>query len=679
GTMLSQTLMRREPAWLRAVVLDGPVAINLPLLNGGGVVMQEAIDALCRDVDASPPASTWYPDLNDEYYHLAARLQTNPYSCVMSGATNSIDDALFIMVTLAHLTSADAGIREWLPNITWRAWGGEEAALAELFTSHFNTNTMMHNIMSELMQGLIIRHDVLPFNSVAGVTNACAALREPLKSYAIDYDSDIIQAAAELNDYGQVGAHFALPVTSSIPTLVINGAYDTQTGTNWAIEVASHLPNGYLVLVPTVGHGVMQGGACPQQIIRAFLADPTQRPDTSCLASLALDYPPPWPSNTALLAAGAGATNTFTQGGQGAWYELEAEAGAWYTLHAGSLNGRQTLRIVDTNATIDADATNSILRWQCPRSDTYYLWLVGQTNATFVVRYTTGPHAGGVIDDFDGDGLTDVAVYWPEAGNWYLDYSAGGYTALNWGWNAALPAPADYDGDGCCDMAVYHPASGDWYLRYSSGGSRTLNWGWADTVPAPGDFDGDGRADVTVYHPASGNWYILESSRGTLRQENWGWNAALPAPADYDGDGRCDPAVYSPNGGQWYLLLSGTGQLDQRDWGWDATAPAPADYDGDGRADVAVYWAEQGTWFILNSSGGGQFQQWGWTGVVPLPGDYDGDGQADVTVYDQANGAWYIRRSSDGQLEQRDWGWNAAYGVWPQMWINWLYNPFMAP
>ncbi|NCC53407.1 MAG: alpha/beta fold hydrolase, partial [Spartobacteria bacterium] len=33
GTMLSQTLMRREPAWLRAVVLDGPVAINLPLLN----------------------------------------------------------------------------------------------------------------------------------------------------------------------------------------------------------------------------------------------------------------------------------------------------------------------------------------------------------------------------------------------------------------------------------------------------------------------------------------------------------------------------------------------------------------------------------------------------------------------------------------------------------------------
>ncbi|NCC51800.1 MAG: alpha/beta fold hydrolase [Spartobacteria bacterium] len=673
GTLLAQTLMRREPPWLRAVVLDGDVAPNIPALNEGGPVMKEALDALFADVDASAAP---YPTLYADFYALGNHLQANPVELKLPDRTNTVDGVAFVSAALAQLTASDLSTRERIPGIVWRAWRGETAALAELYTQwNVDTNNMIRNSESELMGHMVFRYDFLPFNSLEGLSNACAPLPEPLRTYALQYDGDIIRAASALADAGQAGPDFALPVTSAIPTLVINGAFDTQTGTNWAAEVASHLPNSYLVIVPTVGHGVLAGGDCSRGIVRAFLNDPTQAPDTSCLADLTLDYPPPWPSNTIPLAAGEGATNTFTQTGQGAWYAIEAEAGAWYALHVGALDGRQTLRLVDTNAAIAAVATNSILRWRCERSDTYYVWLVGRTEDTFVVRYTTGPHPGGAIDDFDGDGLTDVAVYWPEGGNWYLDYSAGGDAAPNWGWNAVMPAPADYDGDGCCDLSVYHPATGDWYLRYSSGGSQAINWGWEATVPVPGDYDGDGRADVTVYYPDGGAWYILESGSGVLRRENWGWSGALPVPADYDGDGLCDPGVYWPEQGQWYLLLSGSGEMEQLHWGWSDTAPVPADYDGDGRADVAVYWAEQGTWFILNSSGGGQSRQWGWTGVIPLPGDYDGDGQADVTVYDQANGIWYIRRTSDGQLEQRDWGWNAAYGVWPQMWVNGLTIP----
>ncbi|MEI6971847.1 MAG: hypothetical protein WCL44_10060, partial [bacterium] len=53
---------------------------------------------------------------------------------------------------------------------------------------------------------------------------------------------------------------------------------------------------------------------------------------------------------------------------------------------------------------------------------------------TFVVTGSSRP-----INDFDGDGRTDLAVYWPDGGNWYINYSGGGTYTQNWGWNEAVP------------------------------------------------------------------------------------------------------------------------------------------------------------------------------------------------------------------------------------------------
>ena len=89
----------------------------------------------------------------------------------------------------------------------------------------------------------------------------------------------------------------------------------------------------------------------------------------------------------------------------------------------------------------------------------------------------------------------------------------GGAIQKSWGWSTALPVPADYDGDGTTDLAVYHPATGDWYVLKSR--TQTLlqvRWGWANAVPVPGDYEGDGKADIAVYHRASGNWHIRYSS-----------------------------------------------------------------------------------------------------------------------------------------------------------------------
>ena len=81
----------------------------------------------------------------------------------------------------------------------------------------------------------------------------------------------------------------------------------------------------------------------------------------------------------------------------------------------------------------------------------------------------------------------------------------------------------DYDGEGTTDVAVFRPNPGIWYiLRSSDGKLQQVTWGAPGDVPVTGDFDGDGKTDVAIYRPSTGIWYILRSSDGKLHQVTWG-------------------------------------------------------------------------------------------------------------------------------------------------------------
>jgi hypothetical protein len=268
--------------------------------------------------------------------------------------------------------------------------------------------------------------------------------------------------------------------------------------------------------------------------------------------------------------------------------------------------------------------------------------------ATYVV--------GSAKDDFDGDGLADIAVFRKSTDQWFVLNSGGGSTTQGWGALSLgdIAVPADYDGDGKTDIAVYRSSTGQWFILKSSGGSIIQGWGSPalGDIPVPADYDGDGKADLAVYRTSTGQWFILNSSGGSTTQ---GWGSPslgdIPVPADYDGDGKTDIAVYRNSTGQWFILNSSGGATTQ---GWGSPAlgdiPVPADYDGDGKADIAVYRNSTGKWFILKSSGGATTQGWGSPslGDIPVPGDYDSDGKADIAVYRGNTGTWYILKSSGG-------------------------------
>ncbi len=255
--------------------------------------------------------------------------------------------------------------------------------------------------------------------------------------------------------------------------------------------------------------------------------------------------------------------------------------------------------------------------------------------------------------DFDGDGKTDLSIFRPAPGEWWLNRSSNGSTgAFQFGSSSDTLTPADYTGDGKTDIAFFRPSTGSWFvLRSNDFSFFSFPFGTSGDIPNPADYDADGKADAAIFRPSTNTWFINRSTGGTTIT-GFGIAGDRPVAADYDGDGRADIGIFRPAQGQWWIQRSTAGTLVVQ-FGASSDKTVPGDFTGDGKADIAFFRPSTGVWNILRSEDLSFFAfPFGTSTDVASPGDYDGDGRFDAAVFRPSTSTWFAQRSTAGTLIQ---------------------------
>ncbi|MEO8043192.1 MAG: S8 family serine peptidase, partial [Acidobacteriota bacterium] len=81
--------------------------------------------------------------------------------------------------------------------------------------------------------------------------------------------------------------------------------------------------------------------------------------------------------------------------------------------------------------------------------------------ALVAYNFTQSVPAASPPVDFDGDGKTDISIFRPTGGEWWINRSTdNGTSAMQFGSSADRLVPADYTGDGKTDVAIWRPSDG---------------------------------------------------------------------------------------------------------------------------------------------------------------------------------------------------------------------------
>ncbi len=279
GTRLALTVMRDFPAVIRSVVLD---SVEPPQVNEIENLFANTDQALTLDFQecvASKACVGDVPTLIADFNQAVADLNAHPLA--LSNVVLTGDRFSSHIVSLLGAGAKIGGV----PALIEAAKRRDENYLGDALAYYGAIGTLGNSVG---MSTSVVCNDVVPFNSkdrtIAAAQRALPGTDASELPLALSYFD---MCAGWPSNPPDARNHQA--VTSDLPTLILESADDPATPPANGQLAAQTLSKSVYVETPGVGHTVM-GTNCGRTVIASFVADPTAKPDTGCVASMGVSY-----------------------------------------------------------------------------------------------------------------------------------------------------------------------------------------------------------------------------------------------------------------------------------------------------------------------------------------------------------------------------------------------------
>jgi pimeloyl-ACP methyl ester carboxylesterase len=287
--LLAQATMRDYPEGIRSAVLESVLPLEESFLVRSSTTVADAILQLVDACTADAACDSAYPNLREVLFEVIDRLNAEPvavtlvnpldgqsYEAMLSG-----DAILGILRLVLYQTATLPAV----PQAIYGVYNGE----FELMTQLGSLRLAFLDAVSAGMQYSVFCTDDLIGRTEQDLLDARAALPRQLAGAA---EAEVflkygIMSVCKKWPVEEADPSVKLPLQSDIPTLVLSGEFDPVTPPAFARLVAGHLSNSTFFEFPGTGHVGESTNACALSITAAFLEDPTEPPDGSCIAEMA--------------------------------------------------------------------------------------------------------------------------------------------------------------------------------------------------------------------------------------------------------------------------------------------------------------------------------------------------------------------------------------------------------
>lgn len=273
GTRTAQVYMRQFPDRVRAVILKGVTPITTPLTLPMARDAQRSWDLLCEDCAADPTCHAAFPNLNDEFEAVFARLEREIEVDGKGEVAHVKITRAAVAPTIRSLLQSIDGSAE-LPLLIHQAFNGDYAPLAKAALSVRRTFPKIVSV------GVFL---AVSSSEDVAVSDEKEIARASSGTFLRDDYFRQLQRAAALMPRAEMPDGYHGPVKSDVPTLLISGFLDPATPPSAAEEVASHLSRTRHVVARYGSHSYGGMAPCVDNIMAEFLArGSVEGLDTAC-------------------------------------------------------------------------------------------------------------------------------------------------------------------------------------------------------------------------------------------------------------------------------------------------------------------------------------------------------------------------------------------------------------